>query len=418
MALSAPEREFLRLAALGDPDWATMQVLLSRNFDLQQMIATAGLHQLDGVVAWRLLDERVIGHVPQSIRDYCQDHLGWLNKQRGTWMGLAKQLVEVIAGFDQPWYYWGFPTSYGLYGIDPEQWPRVATGTEFYVWGVTPDELAQALKGIGTIEILAQEGRGLVLVLSGIEHWFLCLSSKWEESHDYLRADDFWIEQIKEVAVYGVPLQVLPLEAQLLVRGLKIMGALSGGSPLSLGEFAHIANLAMSDGFDWGLAATFVNRLFEKHETIRTNLPAYVALMTDPLNEAIGPGPDDLVAIKAWPAMTAIAQILWAWEATDQVFSCFPNGWLTTIRENTIGDTAPVLHADLNDRRARPLPVLLKTPVITQTETLLFDLYNRSNVRARLADGIFLCPHSRGDKTEQWLTRIATPCSQTRTNSL
>ena len=54
MTFSAPEREFLRLSAMVEPNWDAMRRIATTALDYGALRHTALLHQLDGVIAWRL----------------------------------------------------------------------------------------------------------------------------------------------------------------------------------------------------------------------------------------------------------------------------------------------------------------------------------------------------------------------------
>ncbi len=86
MTFSTPEREFLRLAAMAQPDWQAMRQIAITALDYGVLRRTALLHQLDGVVAWRLIDERLEGVVPELVRQRSQSYLDWLHAaQYSVW---------------------------------------------------------------------------------------------------------------------------------------------------------------------------------------------------------------------------------------------------------------------------------------------------------------------------------------------
>jgi len=135
-----PEREFLRLCAMIDPDWASMRQIARTALDYGVLRRTALLHQLDGVVAWRLLDDRMDGIAPNIVRDDCQryvDHLAGYNRPRWEEFARFEAAVE-RAGL--PHVVKGGPAQYAPLGISG--WPR--SWADFDMYG-TADSIAPIL---------------------------------------------------------------------------------------------------------------------------------------------------------------------------------------------------------------------------------------------------------------------------------
>ena len=98
-----PEREFLRLALSATPDFSAMTQIARTALSYGELRQLAGLHQLDGVVAWRLLDERMDGVAPNIVREDCQrylDHLDGANADYWQQVGyVCNQLREADLRF-------------------------------------------------------------------------------------------------------------------------------------------------------------------------------------------------------------------------------------------------------------------------------------------------------------------------------
>lgn len=78
MIFSSPEREVLRQCAALKPDWSAMRAIARTALDYGKLRRLALLHQLDGVVAWRLRAPELDGTVPNIVRDDCQRYLDYL----------------------------------------------------------------------------------------------------------------------------------------------------------------------------------------------------------------------------------------------------------------------------------------------------------------------------------------------------
>jgi len=123
---STPEREWLRLSAVGpNPDWPALQRIARTALDYGKLRRLAGLHQLDGVVAWRLCDEHMDGVAPNIVREHCQGHLDWLNANRDLWLKSGAPVFAALNASDLPWITAGGPVQYAPLALPDDVWPRV-----------------------------------------------------------------------------------------------------------------------------------------------------------------------------------------------------------------------------------------------------------------------------------------------------
>lgn len=141
MIFSTPEREFLRQAALVKPDWAYMQTAARTNMDYHLLWTTALLHQLQGVMAWRLTDERMEAYVPQPVIDHYQRYLKQLDRTNERWWSEATGFCGMLENSDIPYLVCGGPTQYAVLGI--EHFPRRWTDLEVDVDIASEDEVTK-----------------------------------------------------------------------------------------------------------------------------------------------------------------------------------------------------------------------------------------------------------------------------------
>jgi hypothetical protein len=124
MMFSTNEREFLRLAALSDPDWMELRRLSleAMNWGLLQQIAFQ--HQLGGIVAWRCIDDRLDGICPELVRQASRDHLAYLatrmEPQRDEW----QTFLEMLNKLGIPYFLPGGPFQYAPLRLPKGVWPR------------------------------------------------------------------------------------------------------------------------------------------------------------------------------------------------------------------------------------------------------------------------------------------------------
>jgi hypothetical protein len=132
---ATPEREFLRLALSSTPDFSAMTAIAKTALDYGKLRQLAGLHQADGLIAWRLIAPELDGTVPNIVRDSCQRHLDHLDGQAGKLTALGA-LSERLTGQGVRHAIMGGPMQYAPLGIG--HWPR--TWHHFHIYVEAPDE--------------------------------------------------------------------------------------------------------------------------------------------------------------------------------------------------------------------------------------------------------------------------------------
>jgi len=124
MIFSTPEREFLRLCAMVKPDWAAMAQIARTALDYGLLRRLSLLHQLDGVVAWRLLDDKLDGIVPEIVREDCRRYLDYLDGVNAPWWGEVTDFCATLERLGYRFIVNGGPSQYSPLGIKhfPRQW--------------------------------------------------------------------------------------------------------------------------------------------------------------------------------------------------------------------------------------------------------------------------------------------------------
>ena len=128
MIFSTPEREFLRLSAMSSPDWPAMITIARTALHYGELRRLALLHQLDGVVAWRLLDERMDGIAPNIVRDDCQRYMDWVDGFNRAYWSDVGAFVAAANKLGIRYAMRGGPAQYAPLGII--HWPRSWTGID------------------------------------------------------------------------------------------------------------------------------------------------------------------------------------------------------------------------------------------------------------------------------------------------
>jgi hypothetical protein len=348
---NVPEREFLRLALAARPDFSAMTRLARTALHYGKLRQLAGLHQADGLVAWRLLDERMDGVAPNIVRDSCQRHLDYLNGAgfRERWADSARRIGDALKERSIPHYYSGSPSYYGAWGMDPSCWPRAATGGCFTALSSDASALADILAPLGTTEVLSW---CVTAVRPDGQRLWINLAPVSPTDCGDVTVSASWFEHVRLREVCGVELPLLPEEAALILRGSDVTYDVANLCPLSLGSLAHIACLCYQVE-TWAL----VDML---------------------LREQQATGRDGLTS--------ALRHIVWAFTLAQKVYGCFDADWLEGWRQKA-GDDPPTRRVSaLTDFHAAGELVTIR---LDDPERILFDLRGREGVAERLADGVF-----------------------------
>jgi hypothetical protein len=147
MTFATNEREFLRIAAMAKPDWGELARLCRTAMDYGLLRRTALLHQLDGVVAWRLLDARLDGIVPNIVRDDCQQYLDWCNGWGSRYWDAISPIIEQLDDADITYVFHGGPAIYAVLGIP--NWPRCWLDIDLCIRSSADKETTDFLADLG-----------------------------------------------------------------------------------------------------------------------------------------------------------------------------------------------------------------------------------------------------------------------------
>jgi hypothetical protein len=92
------EHEFLRMAALAQPDWEGIRSLIQEGISWEALEEVGARHQLDGVLSWRLLAPELGGTVPTAAQERRRSRLADLSTMKAPWQEqqntLRKSKVE------------------------------------------------------------------------------------------------------------------------------------------------------------------------------------------------------------------------------------------------------------------------------------------------------------------------------------
>lgn len=143
MTFATPEREFLRLAALANPDWTALRHIARTALDYGALRDLALLHQLDGVIAWRLKSPELDGTVPNIVRDDCAGYLAWLHQANQPYCAAVVEVLTRLTEAGVEFAVLGGPWQYAPLGITDE-WCREWQDIDIHVHADDPTVFAQA----------------------------------------------------------------------------------------------------------------------------------------------------------------------------------------------------------------------------------------------------------------------------------
>jgi len=151
LILSRPEYEFLRVAAT-PPDWEALRALGQQVTDWNSLGRLSFSHQLEGVVAWRMLDARLAEVVPEATKEVAQSHLNELIANRDLWLRSAAPAFVALNASGLPWITASVPVQYAPLGLPDEVWPRVFDHAHIYVPEDQHLEACRVISGAGAVE--------------------------------------------------------------------------------------------------------------------------------------------------------------------------------------------------------------------------------------------------------------------------
>lgn len=389
------EHEFLRLAALANPDWQALKDLAQGSLDWTYLREQALLHQLDGVVPWRCIAPELDGFVPELVQEESQGNLAHLDSARGAWVETASAVAERLREHNVTFYYWGFPTPYGLLGMDPDTWPRAGTSLSFTSSPADFDALVAALRSLARVVVMGGIWVSEVRMPNGMVVHADCLAPPEAATDEYsFTYSDGWMHLARPKTVYGVELPILPAEAQIVRRAFEINRAIESPTPLSLGELAHIANLiASTPAFDWDQALELLDQAARHTKAVYDHVAAQTDLETAPqLHRQMR----ELFLQGSMPR-----RIVWLWEMVDRIYDVFPAERLAACWE-LVGEGPLVWRMNAEEVNLRSdvehfKHVFARVDGWPDDEAALFDLRDRYSIDNRVEDGVLTLPFGTED---------------------
>lgn len=378
MPFSTREREFLRLAALADPDWATMQVLLSAGLDYESLKRDALAHQLDGVVAWRLLDERVAELVPASAREDCQRRLDWLAEYNRIYWEEVQGFCAMLKERDIEHAVQGGPAQYAPLGIDV--WPRTWGDADIAVRISTEAEMQAIADASGAVKVTRWSSDAWLLHFPGgtridLENtlpWFDGVKTTWKE----------WQSPSINVSVFGVEIMIRELAQYVLYMASSTRRSMiHAAARLPLWGLARLANWIARPDWSW----KEFGRLLNDEIVACDQVESEARHLWRPTELA------EVSHVAGWA--------LCSLEIADRVYGILPN-------DVTLDSLVPARRwrASILDVVGGPIPEYAEEYVCQfcewvqypGDEAFLFDYAEVEGLEARLKAGLWrLCPDSR-----------------------
>jgi hypothetical protein len=237
------EREFLRLAADVSVSHEELAEAAAAGPDWAQVFELALKHQLDGVLAWRLRDERLDGIVPTRVREECQgqaQHLEGIPRQR--YLADLSLVVEAMSALPAGWIVHGGPVPYLCHGGD--FWPRDCDNIDLVVCEENHGAAASALADLGAAPAISdQDDLRAELPHGSHLHVHGAKGARWDRAE----CDPFFLEENSHAEIGGLSVPVATGGRAAALVALGAYRSLSWGGPLPLSKLAHVANLAAGD---------------------------------------------------------------------------------------------------------------------------------------------------------------------------
>jgi hypothetical protein len=364
MTFTIPEREFLRQVAMVEPSWDAMKKIAMTACDWGELQRTAMLHQLGGVLAWRLQDERLVPAVPDIVRERGVTHLRRAKRQSAPLLADLLALLAIVQ--EQGW-------PYAIHG-GASQYLPLAIPHIPRVWGdidieidCSAEELRNLIDSLSLRVMPSWPGLDLVECRFPSGTWLDFQRNRWP---GWSFRDD-----VREVTVEGMKFKI-PAPEHLVYGAAWQTGqqVLRKACRLPLWGLARLKAWTEEPTFSWD---TF-ERLLATGPDI------------DPYDEHGNP-----------PSVKAV----WTLDIADEVYGVYPDGLdLQRYRE-------PIRCATLDVAEARiPTVADAYEHVVCEwadeevpAERLLFDLQLIEGVRQRLASGLWregAAPRGRYERLE------------------
>ena len=271
MIFSTPEREFLRLSAMAEPDWPAMTRIARTALHYGELRRLALLHQLDGVVAWRLLDERMDGIAPNIVRDDCQRYMDWVDGYNQSYWSAVSSVLTNLDKLGIRYAIQGGPAQYLPLGIT--HWPRTWDGLQLDL-DITENHIAAVVQDLNA-----------TVKQWGPRHWELLLPNELHCDVTAYPTDDDpyyegatwtpWDRPLRPVSVLGLDCYVADPTIYLAQLAVDTwLNVAIHSSPLSLWLIARLAAWLNHPAFDPAALDTLLStNIAEKRGKMRGARP-------------------------------------------------------------------------------------------------------------------------------------------------
>ena len=237
------EHEFLRIAARVTPRWERLCSLgQTPGFDWSYLRVTALAHQLDGIVAWRLLAEELDGTVPNIVRDDCQRYLDYIDGYGVTWREDWELLRSALEAANIEYVQWGGIIPYAEYVLP--SWPRMVSDIDLAVPGKQLAAVRAVFASLGPGRDIAYDNDWVVeaILPGGTPAHCWCDPTDQETA---CRNASWVFEGAQDLDYLGVRTRVPAPGVLLLQQALDTWSSVhNDAGPLPLNPLAYIANLA------------------------------------------------------------------------------------------------------------------------------------------------------------------------------
>ena len=389
------EHEFLRIAAMANPDWGALAALTHEpafaagpggEAGWQYVMNRANEHQLGGVVRWRFLDEHLDGVCPDWVREEARGHLTELDAGADAWKIPASRIIDRLNQSGIPWLLSGSLPCYALYrGL--EDWPRQMDDIDIYIPSSLYREAQGALSEFG---ISAYSPLSPYLASPEIHPdlpspFFLevlTYPSAYDYSRDAIRGDAAMFRDIRTISVGGVDLPVPAPPAWVAMLAYRTYGAALEweGNPLPLAALARIHNIAVCNPpFDWEGLVTLLQHFRAKTERrIEATASAFRG----------APASEEPTLLRR-SCLSLI--VLYVLQLADQAYQFVPAEFWARV-ETVFGKWSPPLILGLvgaDHGPSRGYATWFEWVGPADVETICFQHYGTTGAAARVAAGLW-----------------------------
>jgi len=255
MPFARPEHEVLRLVAMTDPDWERLRSLLSGGLDWDYMRQAALLHQLDGVLAWRCLDERLADACPEAVREDCEGYQQRLAEMNGDWPAEVEAVLSRLQAYGVRYVVFRGPVTYALYGMG-DAWPRVLNHIDVVTHPDDYEAAASAAESMGRDPAVRNWSAPWQSV-GGIGASFFCSLFTIPPGYDYVHGECLWDRRFVESRrrcrlIGGVEAWVPEPSRHFAALAYSTLADLSFvPERLTVNNLARLHNLSRQEGFSW-----------------------------------------------------------------------------------------------------------------------------------------------------------------------